>query len=60
MINADIERYNERLEVHRQKRAEVDAELEPYRKQLEDAKAQLDAGYAQIESGRRSLMLRAR
>ena len=53
--NADIERYNERLEVHRQKRAEVDAELEPYRKQLEDAKAQLDAGYAQIESGQAEL-----
>ncbi len=53
--NADIERYNERLEVHRQKRAEVDAELEPYRKQLEDAKAQLDAGYSQIESGQAEL-----
>ena len=53
--NADIERYNERLEVHRQKRAEVDAELEPYRNQLEDAKAQLDAGYAQIESGQAEL-----
>lgn len=53
--NADIERYNERLEVHRQKRAEVDAVLEPYRKQLEDAKAQLDAGYAQIESGQAEL-----
>ena len=53
--NADIERYNERLEVHRQKHAEVDAELEPYRKQLEDAKAQLDAGYAQIESGQAEL-----
>ena len=53
--NADIERYNERLEVHRQKRAEVDAELEPYRKQLEDAKAQLDAGYAKIESGQAEL-----
>lgn len=53
--NADIERYNERLEIHRQKRAEVDAELEPYRKQLEDAKAQLDAGYAQIESGQAEL-----
>ena len=53
--NADIERYNERLEVHRQKRVEVDAELEPYRKQLEDAKAQLDAGYAQIESGQAEL-----
>lgn len=53
--NADIERYNERLEVHRQKRAEVDAELEPYRKQLEDAKAQLDAGYAQIAAGQAEL-----
>lgn len=53
--NADIERYNERLEVHRQKRAEVDAELEPYRKQLEDAKAQLDSGYAQIAAGQAEL-----
>lgn len=53
--NNDIAGYNERLEVHRQKKAEVDAELEPYRQQLADAKQQLDAGYAQIAAGQAEL-----
>lgn len=50
-----IDGYNSRLEVHRQRKAEADAELEPYRAQLEEAKKQLDDGYARLDAGQAEL-----
>lgn len=53
--NDDIAGYNERLETHRQRKAEIDAELAPYKEQLEQAKAQLDSGCAQLAEGQAQL-----
>ena len=52
---ADLEKAEAKLAENLEKKAKIDAELAPYKQQLDEAKAQLDAGYAEIEAGQREL-----
>ncbi len=52
---SDLEKAQAKLEENLQKKAGIDAELAPYKQQLDDAKAKLDAGYAEIAAGQKEL-----